>query len=85
VLHLAFLNQILDSARNILDRNVQVDSMLVKQIDGIDPQPLERPLCDLFDVRWPTIESARLASIVGLFPSLRFCIVLILSTKLCVD
>jgi hypothetical protein len=65
VLHLAFLNQILDSARNILDRNVQVDSMLVKQIDGIDPQPLERPLCDLFDVLWPTIESAPLASIVG--------------------
>src|SRR5439155_14181124 len=65
VLHLTFLNQVLDSARNILDRNVQVDPMLVEQIYGIDPQPLERPLCDLFDVLWPTIQRAPLASIIG--------------------
>src|SRR5580704_17006618 len=39
--------------------------MLVEQIYDIDPQPFERPLCDLFDVLWPTIEGAPLASVVG--------------------
>ncbi len=42
VLHLAFLNQILDRACNIFDGNVQVDTMLIEQIDGIDLQPLQR-------------------------------------------
>jgi hypothetical protein len=70
VLHLTFLNQIFDGARNVLDRHVEIDSMLVKQVYGIDLQSLKRPFCDVFDVFWPTIESAPLASIVGVdFPS----------------
>src|SRR5438309_1796670 len=42
VLHLAFLNQILHSARNIFDRNIQVDTMLIEEINGIDLETLER-------------------------------------------
>jgi hypothetical protein len=70
VLHLTLLNQILDSARNVLDWNVQVDSMWVKQVYGLDFQPPERRFCDLSDVLWPTIESAPFTSVVGVgFPS----------------
>jgi hypothetical protein len=70
VLHLTFLNQVLDGARNVFDRNIEVDSMLLKQVYGIDLQPLKRPFCHLFDVFWPTVERAPLASIAGVgFPS----------------
>jgi len=55
VLYLAFLNQILHSARYIFDRNIQVDTMLVVKIDGIDLEPLERSLRRLFDVLWPAV------------------------------
>ena len=69
VLHFAFLDQLLDCTRNIFDGNVQVDTMLIEQIDGIDLEPLERPLCCLLDVLWPAVESTPLASVVGIgFP-----------------
>ncbi len=55
VLHLAFLNQFLYRSRNIFDRNVQIDTMLVEQIDRIDPQPLQRALSDLLDVLRPAV------------------------------
>ena len=29
--------------------------MLIEQIDRIDLQPLERTLCNLFDVLWPAV------------------------------
>ena len=50
VLHLAFLNQILHSTRNIFDRNIQVYPMLIEEIDGIDLETLERLFCNLLDV-----------------------------------
>src|SRR5438874_9021388 len=65
MLHLDILNYILYSAGNLLNRNIQIDPVLIEQIDGIDPQSLERSLCDLFDVFWSTIESASLPSIIG--------------------
>ena len=36
VLDLALLNQFLHRARNVFDRHVQVDAMLIEKIDGID-------------------------------------------------
>src|SRR5260370_22380491 len=43
--------------------------MLIEQVDRIDLQSLERPLCDLFDVFWPTVESVPLAAVIGIgFP-----------------
>jgi hypothetical protein len=49
------LNQILHSARNIFDRNIQVDPMLVEQIDGINPETLDRLFCNLLDVLGPAV------------------------------
>src|SRR5437870_13113995 len=44
--------------------------MLVKQVYGLDFQPLKRRFCDLFDVLWSTIASAPFTSVVGVgFPS----------------
>src|SRR6266852_3508654 len=40
VLHLAFLNQILHSARNIFDRYIHVDPMLIEEINSIDLEAL---------------------------------------------
>ena len=50
VLHLACLDQFLHRARHIFDGHVRIDAVLVEQIDGLDPQPLERGLGDLLDV-----------------------------------
>src|SRR5437773_11130917 len=55
VLHLAFLNQILHSARNIFDRNIQVDTMLIEEINGIDLETLERLFGNLLDVLRPAV------------------------------
>jgi hypothetical protein len=38
--------------------------MLVIQIDGVNPEPLERAFGDLLDMLWPTIQPSQ--------PSLRF-------------
>ena len=65
-----FLNQLLYRTCNILYGDVQVNTMLVEQIDRIDLQSLQRPLCDLFDVFWPTVESVPLAAVIGIgFPA----------------
>ena len=47
VLHLALLDQLLHRARDVFDRHVRVDPVLVEEIDDVDPQPLERALGDL--------------------------------------
>jgi hypothetical protein len=44
VLHFALLNQILHRSRHFFDRHVRVDTVLIKEIDGIDLEPLERAL-----------------------------------------
>jgi hypothetical protein len=73
VLHLAFLNQILDSARNIFDRNIQVDPMLIEEINGTDLETIERLFCNLLDVLRSAVESVPLATVagVGLPPEFR--------------
>ena len=42
VLDLAFLNQVLHRSRHVFDRHVRVNAVLIEQVDGIDPEPLER-------------------------------------------
>ena len=42
VLDLALRDQLLDRSRDVLDRHVGVDAVLVEQVDGVDLQPLER-------------------------------------------
>src|SRR5690349_4351932 len=54
--HLAALNQLLYRARDLLDRHVRIDAMLVQQIDGVQFQPLERTIDDLPDVLGPAVE-----------------------------
>ena len=49
------MNEILHSTGNIFDGNVQVDTMLVEQIDGIDFETLERFFCNLLDVFRPAV------------------------------
>ena len=46
VLDLTFPNQVLHRSRHVFDRHLRVDTVLVEQIDGIDPEPLERALGD---------------------------------------
>jgi hypothetical protein len=41
VLHFAVANQIPDGARDVLDRHIRIDAMLVEQIDAIRPEPFE--------------------------------------------
>jgi hypothetical protein len=41
---LAFPDQVLYRSRDILDRHIRVDAVLIEQIDGLGPEPLERSL-----------------------------------------
>ena len=60
--NLALLDQILNRSGHVLDWHLWVDSVLVKQVDDLDVEPLERGFCDLPDMlgaaaqaRLPTI------------------------------
>ena len=55
VLHLTSLDEFLHRSRNVFDRHVQIDAMLVEEIDGIDLEALERRLGNLLDVLGATI------------------------------
>ena len=44
---LALADQVLHRAGHVLDRNLRVDAVLVEQVDGVDPEPLERRFGDL--------------------------------------
>ena len=49
VLDLAFLNQVLHCSRDVLNRHIRVDAMLIEQVDNINLEALERALGDLPD------------------------------------
>jgi hypothetical protein len=53
VLHLTFSNQFPNGSRHIFDRHVRVNAVLVEQVDGLDPEPLERGLGNLLNMLWP--------------------------------
>lgn len=57
LLHLAFPDQILDRARDVLDGDVRIDPMLIEKIDGLDLEPPERTLRGLPDVLGPTVQA----------------------------
>ena len=59
VLDLALLNQVLDRPRDLFDRHVRVDAVLIEQVDGLDPEPLERALGHLPDVLGPAVRGRR--------------------------
>ena len=54
------LDQFLHRTGHVLDRHVGIDAVLVEQVDGLDPEPLERALGRLLDVLRPAVQ-ARLA------------------------
>ena len=62
VLDLAFANQVLDRARDVLDRHVGIDAVLIEQIDPIGLEPLQRRVGDLADVRRPAVQPRLLAA-----------------------
>ena len=72
VLDLAFLDQVLHRPRHVLDRHVRVDAVLIEEVDGVDPEPLERGLGHLLDVLGPAVRGrpTRLAVGVELEPEL---------------
>jgi len=46
VLELALPNQVFDGSCNVFDRHDRAGTMLIEQIDGIDPESIERGLSD---------------------------------------
>lgn len=60
---LAFRDQLLHRARDILDRHLRIDSVLIEQIDELRPQSLERSLGDALDVLGPAVEAVPRAAI----------------------
>jgi hypothetical protein len=61
VLDLAFPDEVLHRAGNVLDGYVRIDAVLIEEIDAIGLQPLERGLGDLSDVFRAAIEATLLA------------------------
>src|SRR5476651_1423953 len=59
MLDLTFADQVFDRAGDFLDRNTGIDSVLIKKIDDIGLQALERLLGDLSDPFRAAIESLR--------------------------
>ena len=66
MLHLALLDEVLHRSRYVFDRHVRINTVLIKQIDDIGLEPLERAFGNLLDVFWPTIEGSPLAPVVGI-------------------
>jgi hypothetical protein len=62
------LDQLFDSTGNIFDRDLRIDTMLVKQIDAIGLQPFERSLGNFHDVLGPAINADLFAVRVNLEP-----------------
>jgi hypothetical protein len=58
VAHLAFLDQLLDRAGHVLDRNVRVDAVLVEQVHVVGTETAERALEGRTDVLRPAVQPA---------------------------
>src|SRR6185369_12270882 len=67
---LAFTNQIPHRSRDVFDRHVRIDAVLIEQIDSIGLEPLERRVRDFPDVRRPAVET-RLPAALELETELR--------------
>ena len=53
VLHLALGDEVLDRAGDVLDRDLRVDAVLVEEVDGVDPEPLQRTFAGRADALGP--------------------------------
>src|SRR5438128_12035211 len=59
VLHLALFDQFFHRASHVFDWHVRINAVLIKQIDGIDLEALERCIRDLLDMLWAAVEAWR--------------------------
>ena len=57
MLDFACLNQVLDRSRHFFDGHIRVNPVLVKQIDGLDPQALERGIGNPLDLLWAAVQA----------------------------
>ena len=57
VLHLAFLDQLLHCTRDIFDRHVRIDAVLIEQIDDVGLEALQRRLGNFLDVLRPAVQA----------------------------
>jgi hypothetical protein len=71
VFHFALLDQIFDNARDVFDRHIWIDAMLVEQVDAICLQSFERSLGNFPDVLRAAINADLLSSLGNLEPELR--------------
>src|SRR5271165_6841361 len=58
VLDLAFSNEALHRAGDVLDRDIRIDAMLIEEIDPIGLEALERGFGDSLDVLRPAVQSS---------------------------
>src|SRR5216683_7832882 len=61
--YFTFLNQVLHGSRNVFNRHIRVNTMLIEQVDGIGPEALERGLGDLLDVLGATVQPGLFAAV----------------------
>jgi hypothetical protein len=54
---LAGPDQLLDRARDVLDRHVRIDPVLIEQVDHVEPQTLQRSFGNLPDVLGSTVQA----------------------------
>ena len=59
VLNLPLLNQVLHGSRDVFDRHVRVNTVLVEEVDGINLESLQRGLGDVLDVIRPTVDARK--------------------------
>src|SRR4051794_33807492 len=56
VLHLALVDQVLHRTRDVFDRYVKIDAMLVIEVNRLDPESFQRSLHYFFDVLRPAVQ-----------------------------
>ena len=62
--HLTLTNQVFHGARDILDRHVRVHAVLVKEVDPVGTEPLQRRLGDLADALRPAVEPGLVVAVL---------------------
>src|SRR5438105_3127880 len=69
MLYLPLLDELFDRSGYVLDRHVQIDAVLIKQLNHVYPQTPERSLSYLLDVFRPAVQCAPPAAVGGVcFP-----------------
>jgi hypothetical protein len=56
VQNLALSFEVLDRARDILDRHLGIDPVLIEKVDAVGPKPFQRTFDSLPDVRRLTVQ-----------------------------